>query len=61
MRPLHDGHPRSPVSPRDLDVYRTLARHHGGNLGVWTTVLRGGSIAERDVADVVDPPADRST
>jgi uncharacterized protein YcbX len=38
---------------RDLDVYRTLARHHGGNLGVWSAVREGGTIAEHDVARVV--------
>ncbi len=38
---------------RDLDVYRTLARHHGGTLGVWTTVLNAGTIAENDTARVV--------
>jgi uncharacterized protein YcbX len=42
-----------PGLTRDVDVYRTLARHHGGNLGVWTTVNSGGSIAENDVAHVV--------
>jgi uncharacterized protein len=38
---------------RDLDVYRTLSRHHGGTLGVWTAVLNGGTIAETDVAQLV--------
>jgi uncharacterized protein YcbX len=37
---------------RDLDVYRTLARHHGGTLGVWTSVVVGGTIAEHAVATV---------
>jgi uncharacterized protein YcbX len=49
---------------RDLDVYRTLARHHGGNLGVWTAVRHGGTISEHDVArliapDIVGDPPDR--
>jgi len=35
---------------RDLDVYRTLARLHDGNLGVWTAVRAGGTIAENDIA-----------
>jgi hypothetical protein len=30
-----------------------LARHHGGNLGVWTKVLNGGTIAENDIAHLV--------
>ncbi len=38
---------------RDLDVHRTLARHHGGNLGVWTAILNGGTIAENDIAQLV--------
>jgi len=38
---------------RDLDVYRTLAHHHGGNLGVWTAVRAGGTITENDVAQLV--------
>jgi uncharacterized protein YcbX len=47
-----------PGLDRDLDVYRTLARHHGGNLGVWTAVLSGGTIAENDIAHpFADSPA----
>ena len=42
-----------PGLSRDVDIYRTLARHHGGNLGVWTAVLNGGTIAENDVAQLV--------
>jgi len=38
---------------RDLDVYRTLARLHDGNLGVWTAVRTGGTIAENDIAQLV--------
>jgi uncharacterized protein len=44
---------RQPGLTRDLDLYRTLARHHGGNLGVWTAVRRGGTITEDDVARLV--------
>jgi uncharacterized protein YcbX len=47
-----------PGLTRDLDVYRTLARHHGGTLGVWTAVGQGGSIGEGDVAHL-GPHADR--
>lgn len=39
-----------PGLTRDLDIYRTLARHHGGTLGVWTAVRAGGTIAEGDTA-----------
>ena len=42
-----------PGLPHDLDVYRTLARHHGGNLGVWTAVRDGGTIKENDVAHLI--------
>ena len=35
------------------DLYRTLARRHGGNLGVWTAVPNGGTIAENDIAHLV--------
>jgi hypothetical protein len=42
-----------PGLTRDLDVYRTLARHHGGNLGVWTAIRDGGTISESDVAHLV--------
>lgn len=42
-----------PGLDRDLDVYRTLARHHGGTLGVWTAVLQVGTIAEGDIAQLV--------
>jgi uncharacterized protein YcbX len=42
-----------PGLTRDLDIYRTLARHHGGNLGVWTAVRDGGTITENDVAHLV--------
>ena len=43
---------RQPGLDRDLDVYRTLARHHGGHLGVWTEVRNGGTIAEHDIVRV---------
>jgi uncharacterized protein len=46
-----------PGLARDLDIYRTLARHHDGNLGVWTAVRTAGTFAEGDVADVVAGPA----
>jgi hypothetical protein len=50
-----------PSLTRDLDIYRTLARHHGGNLGVWTAVRNGGTITENDVAHLVaENPPDHS-
>lgn len=33
---------------RDLDVYRTLAHHHGGTFGVWSEVARAGIITVGD-------------
>jgi hypothetical protein len=42
-----------PGLARDLDVYRTLARHHGGNLGVWTAVRNVGTVTEHDVVRLV--------
>lgn len=32
----------------DVDIFRTLARHHGGLLGAWTTVRTGGTIRVGD-------------
>lgn len=37
-----------PGLQRDLDTYRTIARHHAGNLGVWTAVQRPGTIGVGD-------------
>jgi uncharacterized protein YcbX len=42
-----------PGLDRDLDVYRTLARHHHGTLGVWSTVRTPGTIHVGDQVDVV--------
>jgi MOSC domain-containing protein len=38
---------------RDLDIYRTLAHHHGGTLGVWTLVHAPGSVAVDDTVAVL--------
>ena len=43
-----------PHLERDLDIYRTVARHHGGNFGVWTAVATPGTIR---LGDAVVPPA----
>ena len=37
---------------RDLDIYRTLARHHDGTIGVWTAVRTGGVLTEGQEARV---------
>lgn len=36
----------------DVDVFRTLARHHGGRFGVWSDVLGAGSLALGDTASL---------
>ena len=38
---------------RDLDIYRTLARHHDGTLGVWTAVRTAGTIARGDTVRLI--------
>jgi uncharacterized protein YcbX len=38
---------------QDLDIYRTLARHHGGNFGIWATVRTPGTIRSGDEVEVV--------
>jgi hypothetical protein len=37
-----------PGLERDIDVYRAVARHHNGNLGVWTAVQTPGRIRVGD-------------
>ena len=41
-----------PGVTRDLDIYRVLARNHDGTFGVWTDVMRAGSVAEGDAVNV---------
>jgi uncharacterized protein YcbX len=41
-----------PGLERDLDIYKTLARHHGGNLGVWATVQTPGTVSVGDPVDI---------
>ena len=33
-----------PGLPEDRDIFRTLARHHGGTFGAWTAVNVGGAV-----------------
>lgn len=42
-----------PGLARDLDIYKTVARHHDGNLGVWTAVGTGGAVRAGAEVDVV--------
>jgi uncharacterized protein YcbX len=37
-----------PGLERDLDIYKTVARHHNGTLGVWTRVRTPGTIRTGD-------------
>jgi hypothetical protein len=41
-----------PALERDLDIYRTLARHHGGTFGVWSAVERSGRIRVGDAVTI---------
>jgi uncharacterized protein YcbX len=41
-----------PQLSRDLDIYKTLARHHGGTMGVWATVQTPGTIRLGDHVEV---------
>lgn len=34
-----------PALDRDLDIYKSLARHHGGTFGVWTLVETAGTVS----------------
>ena len=41
-----------PALTRDLDIYKTIARHHDGTFGVWTQVHTPGSISVGDAVVV---------
>lgn len=41
-----------PDLERDLDIYRTVLRHHAGNFGVWTSVRTPGTIRVGDPVTV---------
>ena len=43
-----------PGLERDLDIYKTLGRNHGGTLGVWTQVCKPGTLHIGEPVDV-DP------
>jgi uncharacterized protein YcbX len=44
-----------PGLEHDVEVFRTLARHHGARVGVWTDVLTTGMVAVGDPAAVTAP------
>jgi hypothetical protein len=41
-----------PDLDRDVNIFKTLHRNHGGEAGMWTRVMRPGSISEGDVVEV---------
>jgi uncharacterized protein YcbX len=43
-----------PGLERDLDIYKAVARHHDGNLGVWTTITTPGTVRTGTAVDVGD-------
>lgn len=46
-----------PGLERDVDVFRTLARHHGARFGVWTGVRNPGTLAVGDTVVLLPPGA----
>ncbi|HET6915355.1 MAG TPA: MOSC N-terminal beta barrel domain-containing protein [Acidimicrobiales bacterium] len=42
-----------PGLSRDLEIYKTLARRHGGTFGVWSTVRVQGTVHIGDPVDVI--------
>jgi uncharacterized protein YcbX len=41
-----------PDLDRDLDIYKVLARHHGGTFGVWSNVEAPGTISVGDAVQI---------
>jgi uncharacterized protein YcbX len=41
-----------PGLDRDLNIYKTLNRTHGGEAGMWTEVARPGSVSVGDVVEI---------
>jgi MOSC domain-containing protein len=42
-----------PGLARDVDIYKTVHRSHGGEAGVWSEIARPGTIAEGDSLDLL--------
>jgi uncharacterized protein len=36
----------------DVEIFRTVARHHRGHFGVWAGVLTAGNLSLRDSASI---------
>jgi uncharacterized protein YcbX len=43
-----------PGLDRDVNIYRTLSRTHGGEAGMWTQVIQPGSVSEGDLVEVTE-------
>jgi uncharacterized protein YcbX len=43
-----------PGLDRDVNIYKTLHRTHGGEAGMWTQVVKTGAIAEGDAVEVAE-------
>jgi uncharacterized protein YcbX len=41
-----------PGLERDVDIYKAVARHHEGNLGVWTTITTPGTVRTGEPVEV---------
>lgn len=41
-----------PGLDRDVNIYKTLNRIHGGDAGMWTEVALPGFVSERDVVEI---------
>jgi uncharacterized protein YcbX len=41
-----------PGLDKDVNIYKTLHRTHGGDAGMWTEVMRPGTISEGDLVYV---------
>jgi uncharacterized protein YcbX len=39
--------------PKDVDIYKTVHRTHGGEAGVWSEVTQPGAVAEGDAVEAV--------
>jgi MOSC domain-containing protein len=45
-----------PGLDRDVNIYKTLHRTHGGEAGMWTQVMQPGSISEGDLVRIAQEP-----
>jgi uncharacterized protein len=41
-----------PGLERDVDIFRTISRSHGGTLGVWATVSKPGTLHVGESVDI---------